>query len=48
MSVASFLLRTKGLSKFAIGEYLSEPDPYNQAVLLCYTSKFDFKSEGVD
>ena len=28
-AVSSFLLYGKGLSKFAIGEYLSEPNEYN-------------------
>lgn len=32
--IAEFLLQSKGLSKFAIGEYLSDRNDFNQEVLL--------------
>jgi len=36
--IVEFLLETKGLSKFAIGQYLADPDDFNQEVLKAYTS----------
>lgn len=35
--IADFLLNAKGLSKFAIGEYLSDRSEFNQQVLLSFT-----------
>ena len=37
--ISKFLLETNGLSKYAIGEYLSEPD--NRPVLQTFTRSFD-------
>lgn len=42
------MLEKKGLSKFAIGEYLSDPEEFNQNVLKEFTKSFDFVNEPID
>jgi len=42
IEVAEFLLNAKGLSKFAIGEYLSDRNDFNQCVLREFTYSFNF------
>ena len=46
--VAEFLLNAKGLSKFAIGEYLSDRNEFNQKVLLEFTNSFKFAGLPID
>ena len=46
--IADFLLNAKGLSKFAIGEYLSDRNEFNQEVLLEFTKSFNFAGVPID
>lgn len=47
-SIAKFLQRTQGLSKFAIGQYLAGPKEMNQQVLELFAAQFDYKDEPID
>lgn len=43
-----FMLRTEGLSKRKIGEFLAKTDDFNQQCLKIYMDHFDFAGEGLD
>lgn len=47
-SIAKFLQRTNGLSKFAIGQYLAAPPEINQKVLELFAAQFDYKDMPID
>lgn len=46
--VVNFLLHAHGLSKFAIGQYLASPDPFNQEVLAGLAKSCNLKDVPID
>jgi Sec7-like guanine-nucleotide exchange factor len=46
--IAIFIHHTFGLNKFQIGQFLSQPQPLNQEILLTYTRLFIFAEVPMD
>lgn len=46
--VANFLANAQGLSKFAIGQYLADPNDFNKEVLSNFATRFDYKDQPID